>query len=90
MYLLSCDREEKVRRTPSSKLDLPLTLDARTAQRPFNVKVCNTSYLRILRALDRAKWHCQVIPFAVVNTNRKLGRKDEMSLLLKGSGGVSG
>ena len=67
-----------------------LTLDARTAQRPFNIKVCSTttstSYLRILRALDRAKWHChicQVIPLAVVNTNRNLGRKDEMSLLLK-------
>ena len=78
---------------PSSKLDLFLTLDARTAQRPFNIKVCNTSYLRILRALDRAKWHCricQVIPLAVVNTNRNLGRKDDMSLLLKGSGGVSG
>ena len=78
---------------PSSRLEMSLTLDARTAQRPFNIKVCSTSYLRILRALDRAKWHChicQVIPLAVVNTNRNLGRKDEMSLLLKGSGGVSG
>ena len=72
---------------------MSLTLDARAARRPFNIKVCSTSYLRILRALDRAKWHChicQVIPLAVVNTNRNLGRKDKILLLLKGSGGVSG
>jgi hypothetical protein len=51
---------------------------------------CVTSYLRILRALDWAKWHFQGVPLAAVNTNRNLGRKDEWSLLLKGSGGVSG